>query len=202
MIATLAAVILIGALLGSIPFGVIMSKLFGRPDPREKGSGNVGATNVLRTGGAAPALLTLAGDILKGAAAAGALPGLAGAPPGSLAAPALAGLAAVLGHMFSPFVGFRGGKGVATGLGVLALLMPGPTAWGVLVFAAAAGATRYVSVGSMLGAITIPLAGALGGHPPALIGVAALIALLIVWRHKENIARLRRGEENRIGASA
>ena len=129
MTATLAAVILIGALLGSIPFGVIMSKLFGHPDPREKGSGNVGATNVLRTGGPAPALLTLAGDILKGAAAAGVLPGLVGAPPGSLAAPALAGLAAVLGHIFSPFVGFRGGKGVATGLGVLALLMPGPTAF-------------------------------------------------------------------------
>lgn len=190
---------LLAALLGAIPVGVIVARHLGQPDPRHAGSGNPGATNVLRTGGKLAGALTLAGDILKGIVAVGVVPGLVAAPAGALVPPALAAIAAVLGHMFSPFTGFRGGKGVATGLGVFAMLMPGPTAGAVLVFTGAVGVTRYVSVGSILGAVTVPLAGAWAGYPSETAGSAALIALLVIWRHRDNIRRLSKGQENRLG---
>jgi glycerol-3-phosphate acyltransferase PlsY len=195
---SLAGVFLVSAFLGAIPFGLIVTKSLGRDDPREAGSGNIGATNVLRTSGWATGLLTLAGDILKGSAAVAFVPGLLPAT-GDLPATGLAALAAVLGHMYSPFTGFSGGKGVATGLGVFALLMPGPAALAVGVFIVAVGITRYVSLGSILAALTVPLAGALAAYPAEKTVAAALISALVIFRHKDNIGRLIRGEENRFG---
>ena len=102
--------------------------------------------------------------------------------------------------MYSPFSGFRGGKGVATGLGVFALLMPVPTLAATIVFVAAVGITRYISFGSILAAFTVPLMSGWMGYPGETTATATLIAALIIWRHKDNIRRLLRGEENRFGS--
>lgn len=188
------------ALLGSTPFGVLVPRFLGGSDPRTAGSGNIGATNVIRTSGWLPGLLTLGGDALKGTLAVALLPPLlTGGHPAPLLHQSAAALGAVLGHMFSPFTGFRGGKGVATGLGVFLYWMPGPAGWATLVFAAAVAGTRYVSVGSILGACALPLAGTLLGYPDPAVFTAALIAALIIRRHSDNIRRLLRGEENRLG---
>lgn len=196
MIPVSALVVLVAGLLGALPFGVLITRLFGADDPRESGSGNVGATNVLRTSGWKSGVLTLLLDVLKGAAAVllarwaapGAAPWLAPA----------AALAAALGHMYSPFTGFRGGKGVATGLGAFALLMPGPTALAALVFLLALAATRYVSLGSILAAATAPLAGVWMGYSEVIYALCGAVSLLVIWRHRDNVGRLTRGEENRI----
>ncbi len=193
-------IFLLAGFLGSIPFGLLVTRCLGLADPRGAGSGNIGATNVLRTSGWASGLLTLAGDIGKGAAAAGLLPLLIAAPQGGLYAPEVAALGAVLGHMYSPFTGFRGGKGVATGLGVFALLMPVPTLGATIVFVAAVGISRYISLGSILAALTVPLVSGWMGSPGETTATATLIAALIIWRHKDNIRRLLRGEENRFGS--
>jgi glycerol-3-phosphate acyltransferase PlsY len=193
-------IFLLAGFLGSIPFGLLVTRCLGLADPRGAGSGNIGATNVLRTSGWASGLLTLAGDIGKGAAAVGLLPMLIATLQGGFYAPEAAALGAVLGHMYSPFTGFRGGKGVATGLGVFALLMPVPTLVATTIFVAAVGITRYISLGSILAALTVPLAGGWMGHPGETTATAMLIAALIIWRHKDNIRRLLRGEENRFGS--
>ncbi len=193
-------IFLLAGFLGSIPFGLLVTRCLGLTDPRGAGSGNIGATNVLRTSGWGSGLLTLAGDIAKGAASVGLLPILIVVPQGGLYAPEISALGAVLGHMYSPFTGFRGGKGVATGLGVFALLMPVPTLGATIIFAAAVGITRYISLGSILAAITVPLVGRWMGGPGETTATATLIAALIIWRHKDNIRRLLRGEENRFGS--
>ena len=198
MIPVFALVVLAAGLLGAVPFGVLITRLFGAEDPRELGSGNIGATNVLRTSGWKSGVLTLLLDVLKGAAA---VLLARWAAPGAAApwlAPAAA-LAAALGHMYSPFTGFRGGKGVATGLGAFALLMPGPTALAALVFLLALAAARYVSLGSILAAATAPLAGAWMGYPEVIYTLCGAVSLLVIWRHRDNVGRLARGEENRIG---
>lgn len=195
---TFFLVILIGGFLGAIPFGVLITRLFGAEDPRESGSGNIGATNVLRTSGWKSGVLTLLLDVLKGVAAilfARYVASLVSAP----ALEPVAALAAVLGHMYSPFTGFRGGKGVATGLGVFALLTPGPTALATLVFIIVVGTTRYVSLGSMLAAATVPLAGFWLNYSTVVCALSGLISLFVIWKHQDNIGRLMRGEENRIG---
>ncbi len=194
------AVFLLAGFLGSIPFGLLVTRVLGLADPRSAGSGNIGATNVLRTSGWKSGLLTLAGDIAKGAAAVGLVPALITSPQGSLYAPEVAALGAVLGHMYSPFTGFRGGKGVATGLGVFAFLMPAPTLGAGVVFLAVVGYTRYISSGSILAALAVPIAGSLMGYPGETTGAAALIAALVIWKHKDNIRRLLRGEEIRFGS--
>ena len=191
-------VILVGGFLGAIPFGVLITRLLGAEDPRKSGSGNIGATNVLRTSGWKSGVLTLLLDVLKGVAAIL----FARYVASRVSAPTLepiAALAAVLGHMYSPFTGFRGGKGVATGLGVFALLTPGPTALAALVFILVVAVTRYVSLGSMLAAAAVPLAGFWMNCPVVVYTSSALISLLVIWKHQDNIGRLMRGEENRIG---
>ena len=191
-------VILVGGFLGAIPFGVLITRLLGAEDPRKSGSGNIGATNVLRTSGWKSGVLTLLLDVLKGVAAIL----FARYVASRVSAPTLepiAALTAVLGHMYSPFTGFRGGKGVATGLGVFALLTPGPTALAALVFILVVAVTRYVSLGSMLAAAAVPLAGFWMNYPVVVYTSSALISLLVIWKHQDNIGRLMRGEENRIG---
>ncbi len=191
-------VILVGGFLGAVPFGVVITRLLGAEDPRKSGSGNIGATNVLRTSGWKSGVLTLLLDVLKGVAAIL----FARYVASRVSAPTLepiAALSAVLGHMYSPFTGFRGGKGVATGLGVFALLTPGPTALAALVFILVVAVTRYVSLGSMLAAAAVPLAGFWMNYPVVVYTSSALISLLVIWKHQDNIGRLMRGEENRIG---
>ena len=201
--AAIAIVLAAGYLLGSIPFGLIATRLGGAGDIRKVGSGNIGATNVLRTGRRDLALITLLGDGGKGAVAALLARFLIGKlAPGAdpLAAAALAGAAAFLGHIFPVWLGFKGGKGVATFFGVLIAV-----AWPVGLLAGAtwiamAVIFRISSLGALTAAAFAPLyALALhAGYPVIALGV--FMAVLIYIRHRENIARLLKGEEPKIGA--
>ena len=197
---------LLGFLLGSIPFGPLFARLAGAEDPRRIGSGNIGATNVLRSGRRGLALATLAGDAGKGAAA--ALAGNVWGPDIQVVACA----AAVFGHMFTPWLRFRGGKGVATAFGVLAVVSwPVALAAGA-VWIAVAAASRYASLASMAAMVAAPAAfWAMldaqfdGRLPPAWPGepqqmqLTALIAVVVLLRHHGNLRRLLAGEESRIG---
>lgn len=193
----IATLVLMGYLLGSIPFGIILTRLFGAGDLRQIGSGNIGATNVLRTGRKELAAATLILDGAKGAVAV-ALARLwlpESGPDGAM----MAGAAAMIGHCYPVWLKFRGGKGVATLLGLsLALAWP----IGVIFAVAWLGAaliTRISSLGGMVGAVAAPIAAAALGHQAYAIGLAGL-AVIVLWRHRENIVRLRAGTEPRIGA--
>lgn len=187
---------LLGYLLGSIPFAVVSSRLFGLADPRSYGSGNPGATNVLRSGSKPAALLTLFGDGAKGWLAVFLAQQFGGQPQDV----ALAGFAAFFGHLHPLFLGFRGGKGVATAAGVLlglSLLLGLATAasWLIIAFF-----FRYSSLAAMVAALFAPLCYVfVFGVDPVAAAVAAMSALL-VWRHRQNIANLLAGKESRIGA--
>lgn len=192
---TLFLLVLAAYLIGSIPFAVVCSRLFGLADPREYGSGNPGATNVLRSGHKGAAAATLIGDCLKGWFAVWAALAL-GFAPGEAA---LAGLAAFIGHILSVFLRFRGGKGVATALGVLAAIHPvialvSLTTWGLV-----AWTTRYSSAAALAATAVAPLTGFILIHDPLVIGVLMGIAAALVLRHSENIRRLKNGSEPRIG---
>lgn len=185
--------ILFGYLLGSILFGVVMARLGGLGDLRKIGSGNIGATNVLRTGNKGLAALTLILDALKGTAAV-VIAGFWG-PDLAL----LAGLSAFLGHIYPVWLGFRGGKGVATYLGVLA-----PVAWpAALVFAAVwlivAAVTRYSSLAALVATIAAPLTLFWMGYVDGAV-LFGLMTLVIYFKHAQNIARLLKGTESRIGS--
>ena len=183
----------IGYLLGSVPFGLILASLAGHGDLREIGSGNIGATNVLRTGSKGLAALTLLLDMLKGTAAV-----LIGARFGQDAA-LLAGLGAFLGHLFPVWLGFRGGKGVATYIGVLiGLYWPAALFFGA-VWLAVAALTRYSSLAALVASLAVPLLLVFMGET-RMVALALLFTLLLYWRHADNIGRLLRGEEGRIGA--
>ncbi|MFO1102198.1 MAG: glycerol-3-phosphate 1-O-acyltransferase PlsY [Methylocystis sp.] len=185
----------IGYLLGSIPFGLLLTRLAGTIDLRSIGSGNIGATNVLRTGRKDLAAATLLLDGLKGTAA--ALIGASLTPEGGM----IAGLAAFIGHVAPVWLQFRGGKGVATFLGVL-FGLSWPTA---LIFCAvwltAAALTRYSSLGALTASAAAPLALFLFGHSGEAFAVAIMTAI-VYYRHRDNIARLRAGSETRIGQKA
>ena len=181
-----------GYLLGSIPFGLILTKLAGHGDLRDIGSGNIGATNVLRTGNKALAALTLLLDLFKGTAAV-----LIGSRLGQDAA-ILGGLGAFLGHLFPAWLGFRGGKGVATYIGVLlGLSWPGAIAF-CAIWLLVALITRYSSLSALVASAAVPcLLFFIGGtHIPVLF---VIFTVLLYWRHADNIGRLLRGEEERIG---
>jgi glycerol-3-phosphate acyltransferase PlsY len=183
-------------LLGSIPFSFVVARAFGVADVRRVGSGNVGATNVLRSAGKTAGALALLLDAAKGAAASGLALGLA---PEPVWVPALAAVAAVLGHMHPVWLGFRGGKGVATGLGAFAPLVPGAALWSTALFLVTLAVTRYVSVGSLVGAVSLAvLAGALGAPGPV-VAAAAFTAALVVLGHRSNLRRLWAGSERRAG---
>ena len=189
----LLAALVFGYLLGSIPFGLLLTRAAGLGDVRKIGSGNIGATNVLRTGNKKLAALTLLLDALKGTAAV-LLAGIYG-PDQALAA----GLGAFLGHLFPVWLGFKGGKGVATYLGVLVAV-----AWqGALVFAAAwlavAFITRYSSLAALVAAVTVPVALYLLGFVQA-AELFVLMSLIVFIKHRANIGRLLSGTESRIGA--
>jgi len=182
-------------LLGSIPTGLLLAKGIAGVDPRERGSGNIGATNVLRTTGKALAVLTLFGDMAKGF-----LPVmLARAWGGPLWVVAGCGLASFLGHLFPIYLRFRGGKGVATAMGVYLALCPLALLPSSALFFLAVALTRMVSVGSLLGAGGMPAFLALFGYPPQLIILSGVIGALIFLKHKDNIRRIIRGKERKLG---
>jgi len=182
-------------LVGAVPIGYLVARLFGVTDIRRHGSGSIGATNVLRTAGRLPGLVTLFGDIAKGWLAV-ALAGRIGGDPSALAVGAVA---AVVGNCWSVFLGFRGGKGVATGLGALLRLTPAATLAALPVFLAVVVTTRFVSLGSLLGALCVPFGAWALGAPRAAVAGAVAVAAIVVLRHRENIARLRAGTERRLG---
>lgn len=182
-------------LLGSVPTGIVISRLAGKGDPRKSGSGNIGATNVGRTAGRLAGILTLAGDVLKGA-----VPVFLAATyyPESLFV-SLVGLAAFLGHIFPVYLGFRGGKGVATGLGVMVVICPVATLLSAAVFGVVAYFKRYVSLASMVAAAALPVFFSFFPKGRDYVGMAVVVAVLVIWKHKDNIKRLVAGTENRIG---
>ena len=189
-----------GYLVGSLSFAVIVSRAMGLPDPHSYGSGNPGATNVLRTGKKLAAVLTLAGDALKGLVVvlvARSLAAKAGFGPGDIA---LGGLAAFLGHLYPVFFGFRGGKGVATAAGVLFGLSSLLGAIVLAVWIAVFAISRVSSLGALAAAIAAPIATALLVGNDVVIGAVVVMAGLLIWRHRENIRRLRSGAEKSIGA--
>lgn len=192
--ATLIALV-VGYLFGSIPFGIILTKLAGGPDLRRIGSGNIGATNVLRTGNKKLAAATLVGDMLKGTVAVLVAWHWLGGPQAAL----VAAVGAFLGHLFPVWIGFKGGKGVATYLGVLI----GLNGWIALAFAAIWLAVAYLSRYSSLSALTASVLTPLllwfvaGMHQAAL--VMAILTLLLWIMHRTNISRLLAGNEGRIG---
>ncbi|WP_414471235.1 glycerol-3-phosphate 1-O-acyltransferase PlsY [Microvirga sp. M2] len=188
----LLGALVFGYLLGSIPFGVIFTRMAGLGDIRKVGSGNIGATNVLRTGRKGLAAATLLGDALKGTAAV-----LIAARWGEHAA-SVAALGAFLGHLFPVWLGFKGGKGVATFIGVLIGLN-----WiAALIFAAiwlgVAFASRYSSLSALVASAATPIALWLLGQP-ALAGMVVILAALLWWKHSANITRLLAGTEGKIG---
>src|SRR5690554_4007271 len=205
-VAVSAGLILLSYLLGSIPFAIVVSRLMGLQDPRSFGSGNPGATNVLRSGSKKAAIITLVGDAAKGwvaVAAAAYVSGLFGLSVGVSAA---CGVAAFLGHVYSFFLKFKGGKGVATGLGVMLALQPTVALAAVGTWLIVAYVSHYSSLSSIVAATLAPIFYVIGGNVgwPLHLSVAfaiLVIAAVIVWRHKQNIARLMQGKESRIGGS-
>ena len=189
---------LVGAfLLGSIPFSLLIARRRG-VDLRSVGSGNVGATNLARALGFAVGTVGFLLDAAKGAAAV-LLPRVLSGPRPSPTVQALAAILAVLGHIFSPFLRFRGGKGVATGAGAFAVLAPQATLAAAVVFALTVATTRIVGLGSVLASLTLPAAAGLLGADRSITVSALAVAVVVIARHRSNLARLVRGTEHRIG---
>jgi acyl phosphate:glycerol-3-phosphate acyltransferase len=204
-------IVLVSYFLGSIPFGYLLVRIFRGQDVRQTGSGNIGATNVARTGSKGLATTTLLLDALKGYLAVAHVFFLARHHPDHLpewgpytiyTLAALAGLCALIGHMFPVWLRFKGGKGVATALGAFLALAPAAVGASLLVFLAIVAITRYVSLGSILAAAVFPLAAwwlCPPARSPSVMLLVAASSLLIIVRHKDNIRRLLAGNENRFG---
>jgi glycerol-3-phosphate acyltransferase PlsY len=188
---------LFGYLLGSVPTGLVLTRLFSKVDPRKSGSQNIGATNIYRTAGKTLGILTLVGDVLKGM-----IPVVIAIQLGvSSRWIAIAGLSAVLGHVFPIFLGFRGGKGVATALGAYLVMSPIAVLIEFFVFAGLVWKWRYISLGSIACAATIPvLIAFFRSDSQAYFIVSVIMAALILYRHQTNIARLLQGTENKWNA--
>jgi glycerol-3-phosphate acyltransferase PlsY len=186
--------LVIGYLFGSIPFGMILTRLAGTPDLRSIGSGNIGATNVLRTGRKGLAAATLLGDMLKGTVAV-LIAGWLGGPNAAM----LAALGAFLGHLFPVWLGFKGGKGVAVYIGVLlGLFWPGALAF-CAIWLVVAWLTRYSSAAALIASAVTPPLLWLDGHT-SLALLFAVLSVLLWFMHRANLARLRAGTEGKIGA--
>ena len=185
--------LVIGYLLGSIPFGLILTRLAGTPDLRSIGSGNIGATNVLRTGRKGLAAATLVLDALKGTAAV-IISGFIGGPEAAM----LAGLGAFLGHLFPVWLKFRGGKGVAVYIGILIGLFWPAAVLFCLIWLATAVLSRYSSLAALVASLVTPLFLWWFGHS-ALAALFGVLTLLLFYMHRENIQRLRAGTEGKIG---
>jgi len=192
-----AVVVLAAYLLGSIPFALILARRWGS-DLRAVGSGNLGATNVMRASGVRAGVLVAILDMTKGAASVWLAARISDGAP----LPAAAGFAAIIGHIYPVWLRFRGGKGVATACGVFSILTPLAVPPAIAIFAAAVWLTKYISLGSVLASMALPpIAYALGSPAPAVIAAAAASAF-IVFRHRSNLVRLVTGTERRMGTRA
>jgi glycerol-3-phosphate acyltransferase PlsY len=181
--------------IGAVPTGVILAKAFSGRDIRQEGSGNIGATNVTRVLGKKVGALTLAGDLLKGF-----IPVWAGYHLiSSLEVVCLMGLAAFLGHLFPIYLGFKGGKGVATALGVFLYLSPIVILIEVIIFAFVVGIWKYVSLGSIIAAAAMPLLLMMIAFPKPIVLLSIVFAILIIIKHRSNIQRLLSGTESKVG---
>jgi acyl phosphate:glycerol-3-phosphate acyltransferase len=190
---------LFGYLLGSVPSGIVLTRLFSRVDPRKMGSKNIGATNIYRTAGKTLGVLTLIGDVLKGAipiwmAMMWSQHDLWGIPELWIA---IVGLSPIVGHIFPIFLGFKGGKGVATALGTYLVISPTSVLIEALVFVLIVWKWRIIALGSITCAITIPILIATFRGERIYILLSVIIAALILYRHQSNIARLFHGTENK-----
>jgi glycerol-3-phosphate acyltransferase PlsY len=191
-------ILVVAYLIGSVPFALLLARRWGTRDPRLNGSGNLGAANVFRTSGVKAGVLVAVLDAAKGAASVIVADRLA---PGT-AVPAAAGFAAVVGHIYPAWLGFRGGKGVATACGVFALLAPRAILPALAIFVVCVWLTRYVSVGSVMASASLPPIAFAFDSPPPVVTSAVAAAGLIIFRHRSNLVRVWRGAERRLGRPA
>lgn len=196
---TLLEVLFIAAayLVGSIPTGVVVARLFSDKDIQNSGSGNIGATNVGRVLGKKYGIITFLGDALKGFIPVYAA-SLVATSPLFLS---LTGLSAIVGHLFPVYLRFRGGKGVATAFGVFIFLAPYPALMALLLFATVVILVRYVSVGSITAVAMLPVSSYVLSQPPEIVAAASAVSVLVIVKHSANIKRLISGTENRIGGN-
>ena len=190
-------VLIIIYLIAAIPTGVVLSRLMGSEDIREKGSGNIGATNVYRVAGKLAGVLTLVGDTLKGFLPLLAYKSWLEPSPAQLG---VASAVAIIGHCYPVYLRFKGGKGVATALGIFLVLSPQVVLGALIVFVLAVSITRYISLGSVLAAMSAPLLILMLNHPQPIFLSTLFIAMLVIWRHRANIRRLLDGTESRFKA--
>jgi glycerol-3-phosphate acyltransferase PlsY len=194
----MALTILLAYLLGSIPFALLMTRRWSAADLRLVGSGNLGAANVMRTSGVTAGVLVALLDMAKGAASVW----LADRFTTNAAAPAAAGVAAIVGHVYPVWLRFRGGKGVATACGVFSVLTPTAVMPALAIFLGTVWLTKYISFGSVLASLALPPLAYATGSSGADVTAAGAAAALIIFRHRSNVARLRAGTERRMGARA
>lgn len=191
-------VILSAYLIGSVPFALLLARRWRVADLRLVGSGNLGAANVMRASGVTAGILVALLDMTKGAASVW----LAERFTTSTVAPAAAGVAAIVGHIYPVWLRFRGGKGVATACGVFSLLTPLAVPPALAIFIAVVWLTRYISLGSVLASLALPPLAYLTGSPAAAVAAASVAATFIIFRHRSNMTRLRARTEPRMGARA
>ncbi len=184
--------------IGSVPFALILARRWGTRDLRLIGSGNLGAANVWRATGTTAGVLVALLDILKGVAGVVVAERL----NGGVAAPAAAGVAAVVGHIYPVWLGFRGGKGVATSCGVFAVLTPLAVVPALAIFALSVWITKYISAGSVLASLALPPLVYATGSSTSAVTAAAVVAALVLFRHRSNLTRVRAGTEPRVGMVA
>jgi acyl phosphate:glycerol-3-phosphate acyltransferase len=190
------AAIVLAYFIGSIPFALLLARRWSASDLRLVGSGNLGAANVMRASGVTAGLLVAALDIGKGAASVW----LAARLSATAGVPAVAGFAAIIGHIYPVWLRFRGGKGVATACGVFSVLTPVAIPPALAIFATVVWMTKYISLASVVASMALPpLAYALGSTAPA-VAAAVASSIIIVFRHRSNVVRLRTGTERRLGA--
>jgi len=191
----MALAIVVAYLVGSVPFALLLARRWGTADLRRIGSGNVGAANALRASGVRAGVLAAVLDIAKGAASVA----LASHLSNVAAAPALAGVSAIVGHIYPVWLRFKGGKGVATACGVFSVLTPMAVPPSLLVFFVTVWGTKYVSLGSIVASMALPPIAYVTGASSASVAAACTAAGLIVFRHRGNVMRLLEGTERRLG---
>jgi glycerol-3-phosphate acyltransferase PlsY len=194
----MALVIVVAYLVGSIPFALLLARRWGAADLRRFGSGNVGAANALRASGIRVGVLAALLDIAKGAASVA----LASHLSSVSAAPAVAGVTAIVGHIYPVWLRFKGGKGVATACGVFSVLTPIAVPPALLAFIVTVWGTKYISLGSIVASVALPPIAYATGASSASVGAACTAAALIIFRHRSNVLRLLGGTERRLGVRA
>jgi len=195
----MAATIVAAYLLGSIPFALILARWWSAVDLRHVGSGNLGAANVMRTSGIAAGVLVAVLDMAKGMAGVMVAAMLTS---NNTAASAAAGLAAIVGHVYPVWLRFRGGKGVATACGVFSILTPVAVPPAVAIFLVTVWVTKYISLASLLATLALPPLAYVAGSPAPAVTAAFAAAVIILFRHRSNLTRLRTGTERRFGVRA